>query len=907
MLCRSALSTLGQSSEAAGSGFASRRPDCGGISMPRSAARSRLKSGWAIAASLMLTVASIVVVPPAVAAAADQGTGKSPVLSPTADQVTADALPTVQVDGMVWSQATIGNTVYAGGKFANARPAGAAAGTNLTPRANLLAYDITTGALKTGFVPPALNGQVLAVAASPDGQRIYAAGEFTTVGGSSARNRVAAFDATTGALITTFNVNVGSRVKSIVATNDTVYIGGQFTAANGQPRARLAAFRADNGALTTWAPQADYTVNAMVLSPDKSRLVLGGGFQNINGSPAYGLAAVDIRSSALLPFAANQKVRNAGPNAAITSLSTDGSSVYGTGYHYGAGGNLEGTFAVDPISGEIRWIEDCHGDTYSVWATSAAVYTTSHAHYCGNIGGFFQSNPWSTNQRFALAFSKGVTGTIGSDPHGYTNWQGNPSPSLINWFPDFKTGTVSGQNQAGWNIVGSGQYISVGGEFPQVNGTGQQGLVRFATKPPAPGKSGPMLTGSKFTPSLVSLTKGTVRVAFSANWDRDDMNLTYKVVRNSNTAAPVYTTTATSTYWDRPSLGFTDTGLAPGDYRYRVFATDKDGNQVGGDTVSVTVPADGPELSPYSRAVKDQGANLFWRLGEASGTTAYDWAGFNDGAVGPAVTRGAAGAISGDSNTASTFDGATGTVVAGTQTLPPSVYSTELWFKTATSRGGKLIGFGSAQQGLSGSYDRHVYMQDDGRLVFGTYTGVQNKVTSPKAYNDGQWHHVVATQGPDGMKLYVDGAIAGTNKQTAAQNYTGYWRIGGDKTWGSTSSYFAGALDEAAVYPVVLTADQVKEHYALGSGTGPANIVPSADFAMALSYMDVAVNGSGSTDPDGSIATYRWDFGDGSSGSGQSARHSYDTPGDYTVTLTVTDNRGGTASTSRTVGAAAAP
>ena len=96
------------------------------------------------------------------------------------------------------------------------------------------------------------------------------------------------------------------------STNDTVYIGGQFTAANGQPRARLAAFRADNGALTTWAPQADYTVNAMVLSPDKSRLVLGGGFQNINGSPAYGLAAVDIRSSALLPFAANQKVREAG-------------------------------------------------------------------------------------------------------------------------------------------------------------------------------------------------------------------------------------------------------------------------------------------------------------------------------------------------------------------------------------------------------------------------------------------------------------------------------------------------------------------------------------------------------------------------------------------------------------------
>ena len=63
--------------------------------------------------------------------------------------VSADSLPTVQIDGVVWSQAIVGNTVYAGGSFANARPAGSAAGTNLTPRANMLSYDITTGNLNT--------------------------------------------------------------------------------------------------------------------------------------------------------------------------------------------------------------------------------------------------------------------------------------------------------------------------------------------------------------------------------------------------------------------------------------------------------------------------------------------------------------------------------------------------------------------------------------------------------------------------------------------------------------------------------------------------------------------------------------------------------------------------------------
>ena len=67
--------------------------------------------------------------------------------------VSADALPTVQVNGVVWSQATVGNTVYATGSFSAARPAGSAAGANLTTRNNLLAYDITTGNLITSFAP----------------------------------------------------------------------------------------------------------------------------------------------------------------------------------------------------------------------------------------------------------------------------------------------------------------------------------------------------------------------------------------------------------------------------------------------------------------------------------------------------------------------------------------------------------------------------------------------------------------------------------------------------------------------------------------------------------------------------------------------------------------------------------
>jgi PKD repeat protein len=63
----------------------------------------------------------------------------------------------------------------------------------------------------------------------------------------------------------------------------------------------------------------------------------------------------------------------------------------------------------------------------------------------------------------------------------------------------------------------------------------------------------------------------------------------------------------------------------------------------------------------------------------------------------------------------------------------------------------------------------------------------------------------------------------------------------------------------------------------------------------------VAVDAAGSTDPDGSIAAYEWTFGDGASASGVTANHAYLTTGAFTVTLTVRDNRGATASATRTV------
>jgi hypothetical protein len=76
----------------------------------------------------------------------------------------------------------------------------------------------------------------------------------------------------------------------------------------------------------------------------------------------------------------------------------------------------------------------------------------------------------------------------------------------------------------------------------------------------------------------------------------------------------------------------------------------------------------------------------------------------------------------------------------------------------------------------------------------------------------------------------------------------------------------------------------------------PHDQPPVASFTISGSGPDVSFDGRASTDPDGTVQSYLWDFGDGTSASGSTARHSYATPGAYTVTLTVTDDAGSRAS-----------
>jgi hypothetical protein len=743
-------------------------------------------------------------------AAVSQGVGQSDA------GVSSTSLSTSwQTNNIVWALAYANGVLYVGGEFTSVRPPGDPLGTGEVPRTYLAAFNSTTGALITSFNPTfgntagASNPGVYSLAVSPDGSTLYVGGTFDHVNGAYHDN-LAAFSTATGAL-NSWAPSATAKVGAVAVSpsGGQIYIGGNFSHVDGVARTYAGAVDS-SGKLLPWAPVLNSTVYTLAVAPGDSQVLIGGYFQTINGVSQNAAGAVDPTTGTVnVPWTANIVPWHPGTcTSTVRHIVISGSTAY-IGAEGNGGGCFDGDFAVSLGSTDsLVWQNDCLGATQTLEVVNGWLFKGSHAHDCAYVaGGFPQVNQGSQWATWHLLDQSLADGTLG------------------HWTPATNVGTTEiGVGNLGPHVMATdGSQLFVGGDFTTVNSAPQQGFAIFPAVPDPQYPAKPSVA-----PTVTSTAAGVDSVSFPATYSRSAGTLKYAIFRDGGTT-PIATLTATSWPWALPVLHYQDKGLVPGSrHTYTYRASDAIHNTgLSPASAPVTVASTSP--GAYQPTVLADNPSFLWPLND-TGSQANDATsnGF-EGTYESGTTQGQPGPFSG--KTATGFDGNTGLVTAQNQVAGPQQFSVEGWFKTTTNDGGKLIGFGGSQTGLSSSYDRHIYMMNDGQLVFGIWNNQTETIETPNVYNDGVWHYVVATYDGTNMALYVDGQLIGTNTSSSAQAYNGYWRVGGDNLngwnldpWGSNSQgttqphsyYFNGTIADVAVYPTALSAARVAAHYAAG-------------------------------------------------------------------------------------------
>jgi hypothetical protein len=284
----------------------------------------------------------------------------------------------------------------------------------------------------------------------------------------------------------------------------------------------------------------------------------------------------------------------------------------------------------------------------------------------------------------------------------------------------------------------------------------------------------------------------------------------FLIQRDTNSGFPAPTT---ETAWAN-STTFSDTALSPSTtYYYRVKAKNATDSSGWSNTASATTQAQPP--ASYRTTVLADNPVSYWRLGETSGTTAADQKGTNPGSYQKSPSLGVASLLASDSaNKAVGLDGTNDDVrVASSGSLNLTLPLTlEAWIKPSA-----LPASGSFKSILSkaGAYS----LQFNGPQLEFTIiqSGTKRRLKAASgAIQIGQTYHVVGTYDGAAQRLFINGsqvanqALSGGASVTSNPLYIG--------SWNGSSEFFAGTIDEAAVYGSALGASRVSAHHSAGTG-----------------------------------------------------------------------------------------
>lgn len=912
--------------------------------------------------ALLIPIAALVasVAVAAAPASASPDTQPPPSVGAMPSETPSAVTPGITAGTKAMAFEEVGERVYAAGTFTEVGG---------QPRTGIAAFNRHTGALDTGFAPT-VTGQVYTVAAGPTASTVYIGGLLRSVNGKSL-SRIALLDAATGAPVKGFKPPAfNGAIQDIKFRAGRLYVGGQFTTAGGLPRGGLASLDPMTGALNDFLTvnltehhntdpsrsQDPIGAAKFDITKDGSLMVLVGNFRKADGLDRDQIVQISLTGAkaAVRPDWQTNRYKplcfNWATDTYVRGVSLAPDDSY---FVVGANGGPNGGTLCDTAtrwetraSGsalEPTWVAYSGGDT--VWAVAAsehAVYVGGHMRWMNNSQG------WDYAGSGAVA----RPGLAALDPLNGVPLKWNPGRkprgTAVFGFLVSKDGVWIGSDT---DYIGPREFYRpklaffpyAGGYTAAATTTPTLPATIYAGRTAPAGETNVLYRVNAGGPEVISDDSGPNWMADegATNPYRNSGSVTYPTPGGTIDATVPATTPSsvfdlqrwdpvgsTEMQWEFPvpagtpvqvRLYFADRVAGTAQPGTRVFDVSIDGQiflndwdvsgQVGagvGTMRAKTMVSDGVIDIDFAH-VKDNPIINAIEIVRTDVTPTPVGVGPLESWTFDSTTTGAVSAV----DTSINWNTTRGAFTVGNKLF----YGASTGTLMVAPFDGKTIGTPVA---VNPYHDPRWMYEANGSGGF--YNGVTptfySRIPSVRGmtYASGYLWYTDGTSTLNGLKFSPDSGIVDGAPPTAATSSTSFSDVGGIVVVGGTL-YFVrtstgdlwsigwtgkGTTGTAVRVSGPSTGGPNWSGRALFLGNPPANQMPVAAFTTQCTGLTCHFDGSGSSDADGTVDSYTWDFGDGASATGAIVDHTYAAGGPVQVTLTVTDDHAATATKTAT-------
>ena len=854
------------------------------------------------------------------------------------------------LDGTVYSIVQVGDMVVVGGQFSQVR---SATSQTILTRRNLVAFNATTGIISNSFVPNP-NSTVYKVQAATDGASVYVGGRFTSAYGVSMPSRLFKANVEDGTRDPVFRPGTFSGdLRDLEVMGNRLWVAGKFTHVGGVAQKALGTINATTGARdpyftgTLAGTHRDITTytgdrtNVLQISsnPQNTELVAVGNFTSVNGATRHQIVKINTSSptsATLSPWSTNLFTQACSakfetymsdveysPKGQFFVVSTSGAYGGTTNSNAGTSGcdvvaRWEANTSTSPTP--ATWTAYTGGDsTWTVEVTDDVVYAGGHQRW--------QNNPGAGDSIGAGAVERtgiAALNTLNGMPYSW-----NPT----------RTRGVGIQD-----MLATSQGLWVGSDTERI-GRNYEYHSNIALMPLAGGKALKPMVNATLPVSLHTVASGASQlrrrtfdgIAAGANSDAPNGSVAWGSTTGAFMANGVLYTGSTNGTFTKRTFNGTSYGPAT-----TVSTSDALARQATWHDQDV------PEMSSlfYLNGLMyftRTGVNTLYRRGFEPESDVVGQQRFSSGAVtgipfasirgafvannffyyatsaglfranwnGNAPAAGAPTLLSATSYASRVMFPYQGDDVVPPVNQPPvadadiTCIALTCTFDASDSDDpdGQIEtwawNFGDPNQTGSGETTMHTYPSAGPRTVTLTVTD-----------DDGASHTVQRQINPTipvdqpptadaavtcvGLTCTFDGS---DSDDPDGEIEAWAWDFGdlNETGTGETTTHTYPNAGPRTVTLAVTDDDGLTDiDIVLINPTVPVDQPPTAAMSIQCDLLECSFDGTDSEDAEGPIASYVWDFGDGDtdSVSGANATHTYLTPGERTVTLTVTDSAG---------------